>query len=258
MEYVRGDRFGTDFTQRCANSLNRFLTHLTLHPVLHRSANATIRSRPQRGSSRDEQASGVFDNFTNTFINTFTIAHKPDKRFIEVKKKSDKLDEDFGHIEKIVARVARCEGDLEADYKDLAEQFQHLINFEPGVAPSVHTFSASIEDTSSGIKNLKDHTDQNYLGSLRDMQAYSTAVKTLLKAREQKYEYLAKSTTDRDVLASSHGSSALIGAGGFIRSKIEDVHGVDHEQSRRERLRRLELRIDELTRESRIRRRRRR
>ncbi|KAM3067525.1 intercellular trafficking and secretion [Clarireedia jacksonii] len=267
MEYVRGDRFGTDFMQRRANSLSRFLTRLTLHPVLRRSAililflestdwNATMRSRPLRGSSRDEQASGVFDNFTDTFINAFTKVHKPDKRFIEVKEKSDKLDEDLGHIEKIVARVARREGDLEADYKDLAEQFQRLINLEPGVAPSVHAFSASVEDTSSGIKNLKDHTDQNYLGSLRDMQAYSTAVKNLLKAREQKQldfeqltEYLAKSTTDRDVLASSHGSSALTGAGGFIRSKIEDVRGVDHEQSRRERLRRLELRIDELTRE---------
>src|SRR3954465_9220529 len=106
MEYVRGDRFGTDFTQRRANSLNRFLPRLTLHPVLRRSAililflessdwNATMRSRPQRGSSRDEQASGVFDNFTDTFINAFTKVHKPDKRFIEVKEKSDKLDEDL-------------------------------------------------------------------------------------------------------------------------------------------------------------------
>ncbi|KAA8575315.1 hypothetical protein EYC84_004489 [Monilinia fructicola] len=81
---------------------------------------------------------------------------------------------------------ARREGDLETDYKDLAEQFQRLINLEPGVEPSVHAFSASVEDTSAGIKTLKDHTDQNYLGSLRDMQAYSTAVKNLLKAREQK------------------------------------------------------------------------
>ncbi|RAL68012.1 hypothetical protein DID88_008736 [Monilinia fructigena] len=203
-----------------------------------------------------EYAAGVFDNFTDTFINAFTKVHKPDQRFIEVKEKSDKLDEDLGHIEKIVARVARREGDLETDYKDLAEQFQRLINLEPGVEPSVHAFSASVEDTSAGIKTLKDHTDQNYLGSLRDMQAYSTAVKNLLKAREQKQldfeqltEYLNKSTHDRDQLASSHGSGALTGAGGFIRSKIEDVRGVDHEQSRRERLRRTEVRIEELTKE---------
>jgi len=216
-----------------------------------------MRSRPQRGSSASDQgASGVFDNFTDTFINAFTKVHKPDKRFIEVREKSDKLDEDLGHVEKIVARVARREGDLEIDYKDLAEQFQKLITMEAGVEQSVHGFAASVEDTSAGIKTLKDHTDQDYLGSLRDMQAYSMALKNLLKAREQKQldfeqltEYLAKATSDRDILASSHGSSGLTGAGGFIRSKIEDVRGVDHEQSRRERLRRLELRIEELTRE---------
>ncbi|KAH6669200.1 hypothetical protein B0J14DRAFT_114673 [Halenospora varia] len=266
MEYVRGDRFGPDFTSRRANSLHRFLARLALHPTLRRSAlliiflestdwNATMKSRPQRGSSASEQgSSGVFDNFTDTFINAFTKVHKPDKRFIEVREKSDKLDEDLGHVEKIVARVARREGDLETDYKDLAEQFQKLITLEPGVEQSVHAFSASVEDTSAGMKTLKEHTDQDYLGSLRDMQAYSTALKNLLKAREQKQldfeqltEYLTKSTSDRDTLASPGGS--LTGTAGFIRSKIEDVRGVDHEQSRRERLRKLEIRIEELTRE---------
>ncbi|TVY87352.1 Sorting nexin [Lachnellula willkommii] len=264
MEYVRGDRFGTDFTSRRANSLHRFLARLALHPVLRRSAlliiflessdwNATMKTRPQRGSSASEQgATGVFDNFTDTFINAFTKVHKPDKRFIEVREKSDKLDEDLGHVEKIVARVARREGDLETDYKDLAEQFQKLIVLEPGVEQSVHAFAASVQDTSAGMKTLRDHTDQDYLGSLRDMQAYSTAVKNLLKAREQKQldfeqltEYLTKSTSDRDILATPGASTT--GTAGFIRSKIEDVRGVDHEQSRRERLRKLELRIEDLT-----------
>ncbi|PSS08655.1 hypothetical protein M430DRAFT_54033 [Amorphotheca resinae ATCC 22711] len=268
MEYVRGDRFGPDFTQRRANSLGRFLTRLALHPILRRSSlliiflestdwNATMRTRPQRGSIASDQGStGVFDNFTDTFINAFTKVHKPDRRFIEVREKSDKLDEDLGHVEKIIVRVARREGDLETDYKDLAEQFQKLVQLEPGVEQSVHAFAASVEEMSGGIRLLKEHTDQDYLGSLRDMQAYSMALKNLLKAREQKQldfeqltEYLTKATTDRDVLAASHGSSGLTGPGGFIRSKIEDVRGVDHEQSRRDRLRRLELRIDELTRE---------
>ncbi|TVY44589.1 Sorting nexin, partial [Lachnellula occidentalis] len=264
MEYVRGDRFGTDFTSRRANSLHRFLARLALHPVLRRSAlliiflessdwNATMKTRPQRGSSASEQgAAGVFDNFTDTFINAFTKVHKPDKRFIEVREKSDKLDEDLGHVEKIVARVARREGDLETDYKDLAEQFQRLNTLEPGVEQSVHAFAASVQDTSAGMKTLRDHTDQDYLGSLRDMQAYSTAVKNLLKAREQKQldfeqltEYLTKSTSDRDILATPGASTT--GTAGFIRSKIEDVRGVDHEQSRRERLRKLEMRIEDLT-----------
>lgn len=214
-------------------------------------------SRANTASSNEGGTSGVFDNFADTFINVFTKVHKPDRRFIEVKEKTDRLDEDLGQVEKLVARVARRESDIEVDLRDLAEQFQKLITLEPGVEAATRAFAASVEDTSSGMKKLKDHTDQDYLGSLRDMVAYSGALKNLLKAREQKQldyeqltEYLNKSSADRDMLASGYGSSGGSGAAGFIRSKIEDVRGVDHEQARRDRLRRLEIRIDELTRES--------
>ncbi|KAK5992418.1 Sorting nexin-4 [Cladobotryum mycophilum] len=265
MEYVRGDRFGNDFTSRRAHSLQRFLIRLSLHPVLRRSTilhnflespdwNATMRSRATRGSITSDPggSSGVFDNFADTFINAFTKVHKPDRRFIEVKEKSDKLDEDLNHIEKVIARVARRENDLETDLKDLAEQFLKLITLEPGIEPQVHAFAASIEDTATNLRNLKDITDQDYLGSLRDMQAYSMALKNLLKAREQKQldfeqltEYLNKSTSERDTLQSGHGGSS--GPGSFFRAKIEDMRSIDHEQAKRERQRKLELRVDELT-----------
>jgi sorting nexin-4 len=286
MEYVRGDRFGPDFTSRRAYSLQRFLARLALHPILRRASilhtflespdwNATMRSQKERlgpagaGGDGFGQASptpasgsgGVFDSIADSFMNAFTKVHKPDRRFIEVKERSDKLDEDLNHVEKVVSRVARREADLETDLRDLAEQFQKLITLEPGVESAVHAFAASVEDTAAGLKQLRDHTDQDYLGSLRDMTAYSGALKNLLKAREQKQldyeqltEYLNRATADRDMLASGHGhstgsfgSGALSGAGGFIRSKIEDVRGVDHEQARRDRQRKLELRIDELT-----------
>jgi len=215
-----------------------------------------MRLRPSRGSSVSEQGSSVFDNFADTFVNAFSKVHKPDKRFIEVREKADKLDEDLGHVEKIVARIARRENDLEADYTDLYTQFMKLAVLEPGVEQPVHSFAQGVEATAKGINGLKEHTDQNYLGSLRDMEAYIVALKSLLKTREQKQldfegltEYLTKAVSDRDTLASSHPSSALSSPTGFIRSKIEDVRGVDHEQSRRERVRKLELQIERLTRE---------
>ncbi|KAI4156652.1 MAG: hypothetical protein L6R39_001079 [Caloplaca ligustica] len=264
MEYVRGDRFGPDFTQRRAHSLHRFLKRLTLHPVLRRQLalvtflestdlHSYMRNHPAGGRNSIDQGNSVFDNFADTFVNVFHKIHKPDKRFIEVREKADKLDEDLGHVEKIVARVARREGDLEADYNDLANQFLKLIPLEPEVEGPVHAFAQGVEATAKGLQGLKEHTDQNYLGSLRDMEAYTGALKSLLKAREQKQldfegltDILNRAAYDRDTLASSQTPS---GPSGFIRSKIEDVRGVDHEQSRRERVRKLELRIEELTRE---------
>ncbi|KAL9088752.1 MAG: hypothetical protein Q9165_006061 [Trypethelium subeluteriae] len=267
MQYVRGDRFGPDFTQRRAHSLHRFLKRITLHPVLRRAVvlmlflesgdwNLTMKSRPSRGASQSEAGSGgVFDTFTDNFLNAFVKVHKPDKRFIDVKEKADKLDDDLGQVEKIVARVVRREGELETDYYDLATQFQKLVALEPGVEGPLTSFASSVQTASQGFKDLKDHTDQNYLTSLRDMEAYTAAVKSLLKTREQKQidfealtEYLNKAVSDRDTLASSHGGAST-GPGSFLRNKIEDVRGVDHEQSRRDRIRKLELQIERLTNE---------
>ncbi|CAK7208318.1 intercellular trafficking and secretion [Sporothrix eucalyptigena] len=354
MVRVTGDRFGPDFTNRRAYSLQRFLFRLSLHPVLRRAPllhnflesgewNATMRSHSVRVSSSDGGSYGagagsgggsgggsgseqgvtgsMFDAFADSFINVFTKVHRLDRRFVEVREKSDRLDEDLNHVEKVVARVVRRESDLESDLKDLAEQFQKLITLEPGVEDAVRAFAASVEDTAAGLRGLREITDQDYLSSLRDMVAYSGSLKNLLKAREQKQldyeqltEYLNKSTADRDHLAmtsggyyhsglggggtgsisgsrrdsSSGGASgvdggsgsgsgaggsassqsagpssggvgavtsyvtgggggALAGASGFLRSKLEDVRGVDHEQSRRERQRKLELRVEELT-----------
>ncbi|KAI4103469.1 MAG: hypothetical protein L6R37_003824 [Teloschistes peruensis] len=270
MEYVRGDRFGSEFTQRRAHSLHRFIKRLTSHPVLRRQMalvtflestdlHSYMRNHPAgggRGGTAVDQGNSVFDNFTDTFVNAFSKVHKPDKRFIEVREKADKLDEDLGHVEKIVARVARREADLEADYMDLSTQFLKLVTLEPEVEGPLHAFAQGVEQTAKGMQGLKEHTDLNYLGSLRDMEAYAFALKALLKAREQKQldfegltEYLTKAAFDRDTLASSTHGSAGTGPGGFIRSKLEDVRGVDHEQSRRERVRKLEMRIEELTHE---------
>lgn len=208
-----------------------------------------------------DSSGGIFDNFADTFVNAFTKVHKPDRRFIEVREKADKLDEDLNHVEKIVARVARREADLEADYVDLATQFRKLVPLEPEVEMPLQIFAASVDETSRGLKTLKDHTDQNYLGSLRDMEAYILSVKSLLKTREQKQldfealvEYRNKAVSDRDSLvnnpSSAYASNPLTSSpASFIRSKMEDMRGVDHEQARRERIRKLELRIDELTRE---------
>ena len=262
MMYVTGDRFSDDFTFRRANSLNRFLRRLTLHPVLRRSAlliiflesqdwNATMRSRPSRSASASGDVPGVFDNLTETFVNAFTKIHKVDRRFVDVKEKSDKLEEDLGHIEKIVVRVTRRMDELSKDHHELGENFQKLIQLEPGIESPVHAFTASVEDQSAGLKVLRDHTDHDYLGSLRDMQSYSQAVKGLLKLRnekqvdfEQTAVLLADTTSQRDRLASSSSS----GPTSFLRSKVEDLRGVDHEQARRKRVREAEMKIEELTR----------
>lgn len=264
MEYVRGDRFGPDFTQRRAFSLHRFLKRITLHPVLRRAMllinflesqdwNQHMKGRSSRAASGSDAGGGGFmDAVAESFVNTFTKVHKPDKRFIEVSERATKLTEDLSNVEKVVVRVARRQADLATDYSDLATQCQKLITLEPDVSGPLTSFASSVSDTATGFKDLREGTDQDYLTSLRDMDAYVAALKQLLRAREAKQldfealsDLLAKNASDRDSLASSHGAG--MGASGFLRQKVEDFRGIDHEQARRNRVRKLEIDIERLT-----------
>jgi sorting nexin-4 len=275
MAYVRGDRFSNDFTQRRAWSLHRFIKRCTLHPVLRRAPifllfletsdwNAQMRLRPGRSNTSASESSpnsaptGFLDSVADTMLNAFSKVHKPDKRFIEVTERANKLDEDLGNVEKIIARVTRRQADLEADYAELATNMRKLTPLEPAIEAPVQTFAASVEESSRGWKTLKDHTDQNYLTSLKDMEAYISSVKSLLKMREQKQldfegltDYLQKASSERDILASSnpYAQGSPLNPANYIRSKVEDIRGVDHEAARRERARKLELKIEELHRE---------
>lgn len=277
MAYVRGDRFSAEFMQRRAWSLHRFINRITQHPILRRAPvfllflesqdwNAQMKGRTSRSNTTSETTpgsatqppGGFFDNVADTMLNAFSKLHKPDRRFTEVMERLNKLDEDLNHVEKIVARVVRRESDLEQDYADLAVNMRKLTPMEPAIEPQVLTFAACVEESSRGWKGLKDHTDQNYLGSLRDMDAYITSLKNLLRTREQKQldfeglsDYLMKASQERDQLASQaqYGVSNSLNPATFIRNKVEDMRGVDHEQARRERARKLELRIEELNRE---------
>jgi sorting nexin-4 len=262
MEYVRGDRFGPDFTQRRAHSLHRFLKRMALHPVLRRAMlfitfletpdwNQHMKGRTSRAASGSDAGGGIMDSVADTFVNTFTKVHKPDKRFTEVSERASKLVEDL-NIEKVTVKVARRQGDLGTDYADLATQCQKLTSLEPAVDSTLTSFAASVTTTSQGFKAIRDHTDQNYLTSLRDMDAYIQAVKTLLRTRETKQldfeslsDYLARSAAERDQMASQQGAG--LGASGFLRSKVEDFRGIDHEQARRQRVRKLEVEIERLT-----------
>ncbi|RMD41605.1 hypothetical protein DV735_g3550, partial [Chaetothyriales sp. CBS 134920] len=221
MSYVRGDRFSTEFTQRRAWSLHRFIKRCTLHPVLRRAPVFLLFLEASDWNSvmrPTNAATGFLDSVADTMLNAFSRVHKPDKRFIEVTERTSKLCEDLTHIEKTISRVARRQADLEADYLDLATNMRKLTPLEPAIAAPLHTFAGCVEETSRGWRTLRDHTDQNYVGSLRDMEAY---------------------------IGSVNGPRPTA----FIRNKVEDIRGVDHETARKDRIRKLELKIQELTRE---------
>ncbi|KAK9370841.1 hypothetical protein V1509DRAFT_614922 [Lipomyces kononenkoae] len=259
MEYITGDRFGVEFTSRRASSLHRFLQRVSNHPILRRAPvlivfleshewNAYMRTRPYKATSSSE-SSGVFDGFSDALINAFSKIPKDKDDFLPAKERADKLADDVSHTEKVMTRLVRREHEWENDLYEFTNQVAKLAQLEPDLETAFRAFASRVQGTGDALHQLRDSVDTDYVVSLRDMENYVVSVKQLLKQRDQKqldYEglldYLNKATVERNVLASGGGN-------GFLRSKVEDLRGVDHHVARIERLRKLDTRLEVLTKE---------
>jgi sorting nexin-4 len=259
LEYLKGDRFGYEFTLKRATSLGRFLTRIAHHPSLKKSRtfytflessewNAFKRHKAATGRSLSQD--GVFDGLSDTLLNAFSKVNNQSKELVDVKEKADKLDDNLGNLEKTFSRVARRQGDIVHDLEEFAQQTTKLASLEPNLGYQVSEFARGIQDYARATYLLREQIDGDYIVSLRDMQNYILALKGLIKQREQKqldYEAL----TDYLNKANAEKSNALAGGGtNFIMNKVEDFRGVNHEQAHKERLRKLEVRIEELTKEA--------
>lgn len=246
-----------EFTAKRASNLNRFLNRISLHPILKRSKiyhifleshdwNSYKSSLKLRNPLESTSAS---DGLSDVFINAFKSANSQSKEFMEIKERSDKLDENISKIDKIFTKILKRQQDLEQDYYDFSLQIKKLAELEPELQKNFLKFSEGLSALSDGFRNLKTFLDNDYIISLKDLEHYITSIKNLLKLKDQKQidyealnEYLVKSIHDKETLLAGGGSN-------FFTNKFEELAGVNHEVARREKILKLEKKIENLTKE---------
>ncbi|KAK9479280.1 hypothetical protein V1514DRAFT_367100 [Lipomyces japonicus] len=259
LEYITGDRFGSEFTSRRTSSLHRFLQRLSNHPILRRAPvlivflesqewHSYMRARPVKAVGTGD-SSGVFEGFSDALLNAFSKISKDKDDFLLAKENADKLQDDVSYTEKVFSRIVKRQQEWQNDAYEFGTQVARLSGLEPELEDALKIFSSKVHATGESVSVLRESVDTQYVTSLKDMENYVTSVKQLLRQRDQKqldYEglqdYLKKATVERNVLASGGGN-------GFLRSKVEDLRGVDHHLARIERLRKLDTRLEELTKE---------
>ncbi|KAH3679929.1 hypothetical protein WICMUC_000672 [Wickerhamomyces mucosus] len=258
LEYFKGDRFGSEFTAKRTASLNRFLKRLSLHPVLKRSKIYHIFIESQDWNSykqnlkiRSDDSGVAADGgiITDVFINAFKTANQQSKEFIAIKERSDKLDENINRIDKIFQKILKRYGDLEQDYFDFSYQIKKISQLEPELELPFIKFSDGLNSLSLGFANLKNFLDNDYLISLKDLEHYISSIKNLIKLKDQKQidyealsEYLNRSIGDKEALVHGGGTN-------FFTNKFEEMTGQNHDLNKREKIHKLENRIERLTKE---------
>lgn len=257
--YIKGGRFDSDFTSRRCNSLDRFLKRCCLHPELKKCKdlhiflesgdwNSFTRSAHHTRRGTMDGNTSMIEGLTDSLMGAFTKLPKPDKRFIDIKIKAEKLARDLGQIEKLTAKITRRETDLEADFGEMSSHFAVLASIEPELQKEFHDFAKALSSASENFKKLKHETDISYLTSLQDQSAYNLSLKCLLKLRDQRqadYEALAenktKTTFERDQLKSGHTN--------FIQTRVDNLRGLNHEAVRNEKIHKLDAMIQKLDKE---------
>ncbi|KAI8580083.1 hypothetical protein K450DRAFT_239293 [Umbelopsis ramanniana AG] len=258
MEYVRGDRFGGDFVEKRRASLQNFVERIGRHPILSNAEFFEMflespKFNDTSARALREQQETMLDTFSDSLLNAFSKIKNPDERFVNMKEQLDKLEENLTLIEKTLNRTNKRQEELSQDYKEFASSMQGLANLESGITVPILRFAETATEYSRAMKNLSDKGEADWISEIHEYIAYCTAVKTVLKLRDQKQvdyeeltEYLAATEKERERTMHPSMMDRGLNITGYLTDKIQEARGIDSEKMRREKILKLDMRIREL------------
>ncbi|CAG8654092.1 5289_t:CDS:2, partial [Scutellospora calospora] len=150
MEYITGDRFGSEFVEKRRASLQRFLGRLSRHPTLQKSDYFRLFLESREWKTGD----GVFENLGDALLNAFSKLKKPDEKFLEIKEGVDKLEENLQTIDRLHQRIIKRQTDLEADYRDFGSSIAGLGQLETGVTDPLEQFGETVSKFADAWKRM--------------------------------------------------------------------------------------------------------
>lgn len=266
-QYIAGDRFSQRFTQKRCRSLQNFLRRIAYHPILSQSNVLKMFLMSDDWESYRKNIAGALpsnkDEVTDAFMNAFKSVHIQNEAFVEIKDKNDKLDHTITKLDKIFHKIVKKNDTISEDYSKLGTNLQDLNELvsnnknigkdevknldDKQLSQNLKIFTDGIIQLSYGLSDLNKYLDYEYLVDLKDLEHYINSMRQLVKLKDQKQidyeelsEYLTKSVKTRDNLISGYVGS------NFFTNKIEEFTGINQDSSRREKISKLENKINSL------------
>ncbi|AMD22172.1 HGL168Cp [Eremothecium sinecaudum] len=265
LNYIAGDRFSQAFTQKRCHSLQNFLQRLGQHPKLSQSKIFYIFLTSPDWDTYRRNLAGVGstsnkEEVSEVIMNAFKSVHNQSDEFAEIKERSDKLDHNVTKIDKLFHRVVKKQESIAEDYSRLGNSLLALqeLSLSPSEAngynpnalgEKIKIFNEGMSQMSYSLRDLSKYIEYEYIVDLRDMEHYIDSVKQMIKLKDQKQidyeelsEYLARSVNEKNNLISGYGSGS-----NFFKSKLEELAGINQEAARREKIYKLESKVQSLT-----------
>ncbi|KAL9554219.1 hypothetical protein MBANPS3_002926 [Mucor bainieri] len=254
LEYVKGDRFSTDFIEKRRISLERFVQRIARHPILGRAEFFVMfleSSEFNDASARAlrEGQETVMDTIGDSLLNAFSKIRKPDPRFVEMKERNDRMEENLDLLQKTLLRTNKRTEDLCHDYEEFTSSVRGLAEIESSYKAPLSHFAEGLEKYSYNLKTMTIE-DSKWQIEVNDYMAYFHAVKDVLKLRDQKQldfeelsDYLQTTIEEREKTIRTGDNG---GVAGFLTGKLNEVRGADTDKIKREKVLKLDERVREL------------
>ncbi|KAF7723211.1 intercellular trafficking and secretion [Apophysomyces ossiformis] len=257
MEYVKGDRFGADFIEKRRVSLERFLQRIARHPILGRAEfflmfleSSEFNDASARALREGQET--IIDTIGDSLLNAFAKIRKPDERFVEMKGRIERLEENLELLEKTLMRTSKRKHELCRDYDEFANSIRGLAQLETTLEEPLVKFATGVDRYSSNMRTMLTH-DSNWISEIHDYLAYYNVLKGVLKLRDQKQldfeelsDYQQYTLKERERTLYPRASDKGYNIAGFFTGKINEVRGADVDKIKREKVLRLDERIREL------------
>ncbi|CAH01540.1 Snx4p [Kluyveromyces lactis] len=253
LNYLSGDRFSHSFTQKRCRSLQTFMRRLLSHSELSKSriletfltsTDWDVYRRSLTGQISTSEVSDVL-------INAFKHVNRQRDEFVEIKEKSEKLDHNLSHLDKLFHKSVKRVDLIGQNLKKLQSSLsglQELCCDEKELSNSIKAFNDGTMQLIDSLNDLNKYVDYEYNVDIKDMINYIEALKQLIRLKDQKQidyeelsEYLTRSINEKNNLLSGYGS------GNYFKSKLEELAGINQEMARRDKIAKLETRVQSLT-----------
>ncbi|KAI8639273.1 hypothetical protein BD408DRAFT_421681 [Parasitella parasitica] len=191
----------------------------------------------------------VIDTIGDSLLNAFSKIRKPDPRFVEMKERTERMEENLDILQKTLLRTHKRTEDLCHDYEELTSSVRGLSDIEPSYKAPLDLFAQGLEKYACNLKMMACE-DNKWQIEVNDYMAYFHAVKDVLKLRDQKQldfedlsDYLKTTVEEREkIMRTGDGG----GVARFLAGKLNEVRGADTDKIKREKMLKLDERIREL------------
>lgn len=191
----------------------------------------------------------MIDTIGDSLLNAFSKIRKPDPRFVEMKERNDRMEENLDLLQKTLLRTNKRTEDLCHDYEEFTSSVRGLSEIESSYRAPLNHFAEGLEKYSYNLKTMTME-DSKWQIEVNDYMAYFHAVKDVLKLRDQKQldfeelsDYLQTTIEEREKTIRTGDNG---GVAGFLTGKLNEVRGADTDKIKREKVLKLDERVREL------------